>query len=261
MRGTHRGYDNDALEACRGACQTEGVDRNDDITDEEPVKLFFSPLACSMATRIALYEAGTDAEYVEVDPHTKRTEHGADFRTIHPLGLVPALELDDGELLTENGAILQHVAAALPHAELAPREARGQMRLHEQLSFIGTELHKAVFVPLLDKNAAPDVHAYSLAKAEPRLAWLASKLEGRDYVLDRFSVADAYLFTVLNWSVATPIDLAAYPSLDAYVARMRKRPAVLRALQEETALFVRELRRHGEELPSRMRAKDAPARA
>src|SRR5262249_30087315 len=106
------------------------------------MKLYFSPLACSLATRVALYEAGADAQYVEVDPKTKTTEDGRDYRAVHALGLVPALDLGDGEVLTENAAVLQYVAERFPDAGLAPRDARGRARLQQLLCFIGTELHK-----------------------------------------------------------------------------------------------------------------------
>ncbi len=112
--------------------------------------LYFSPLACSMASRIALYEADAPARFIEVDPKTKRTLEGEDFLTVNPLGLVPAIRTDDGEVLTENAAILQYIADHFPSAALAPRTGMARSRLHQWLCFIGTELHKAVFVPLLD---------------------------------------------------------------------------------------------------------------
>src|SRR5215510_13354218 len=107
------------------------------------MELFFSPLACSMASRIALYEAGAPATFVEVDPKTKRTLSGIDYLTINPLGLVPALRLDSGEVLLENAAILQHIADRYPESALAPGSGLARARLQQWLSFIGTELHKA----------------------------------------------------------------------------------------------------------------------
>lgn len=206
--------------------------------------LYFSPLACSMATRISLYEAGADARYIEVDPKTKRTLDGDDFLAINPLGLVPVLRLDDGALLTENAAILQYVADRHPRAGLAPADGMARTRLHQWLCFIGTELHKAVFAPLFDKKAPEGTTEHALAKAEPRLAYLSDHLSGREFLLDRFSVADAYLFAVLNWSTATPVDLARWPTLKDYHARLRQRPSVARALGEEFALYKAELARH-----------------
>jgi len=206
--------------------------------------LYFSPMACSMATRISLYEAGARAEFVEVDPKTKRTPDGADFRSINPLGLVPTLRTDDGEVLTENAAILQYVADQHPHAELAPAEGLARTRLQQWLCFIGTELHKALFAPLLDASAPAEVRDYALRKVPSRLEVVARHLADREHLGDRFSVADAYLLTVLGWTVVTPIDLRQWPSLTAYLARVRERPSVARALREERELYVAELARH-----------------
>lgn len=207
------------------------------------MKLYFSPLACSMATRIALYEAGAHATFVEVDGKTKRTHDGIDFRAIYPLGIVPALEMDNGELLTENAAILQHVADRSPEAQLAPRDPIGRSRLHQWLCFIGTELHKALYIPLLDRNAPEPVKTYALAKAPPRLDWVANHLDRREFLLDRFGVADAYLVTVLNWSTVTPVDLTRWPSIGAYLERCHARPAVARAFAEEKKLYADDLKR------------------
>lgn len=210
------------------------------------MKLYFSPLACSLATRIALYEAGAEATYIEVDSKTKRTADGQDFRAVHALGLVPALAIDDGErgeVLTENAAILQYLAERFPAASLAPRDPAGRARLQQWLCFTGTELHKALYVPLLDPAAPEGAKAYALSKAESRLSWLAGQLEGREHLLDRFSVADAYLFTVLNWSMATPVDLSPWPAITSYQARLRERPSVARAFAEERQLYMHELER------------------
>ena len=207
------------------------------------MKLYFSPLACSLATRISLYEAGADATYIQVDTKAKRTEDGTDFRTIHALGLVPVLEMDNGEMLTENAAILQHVADRYPAAGIAPRDPLARSRLHQWLCFIGTELHKALYIPLLDRNAPEGAKAYALTKAQSRLAWVSGALDGREYLLDRFSVADAYLLTVLNWSTVTPVDLAPWPAIGAYLKRCHSRPAVARAFAEEKKLYAEELKR------------------
>jgi glutathione S-transferase len=209
------------------------------------MKLYFSPLACSLATRIALYEAGAAAEFVEVDPKTKQIlPDGGDYRAIYELGLVPALALEDGTLLTENAAILQYVAERYPEAQLAPRDALGRALLQQWLCFIGTELHKALYVPLLRRELPAAVHAHALDKAPSRLAWLARRLEAADHLLDSFSVADAYLVSILNWSTVTPVDLAPYPAIGAYLKRMYARPAVARAISEEKRLYARELERH-----------------
>jgi glutathione S-transferase len=211
------------------------------------VKLYFSPLSCSLASRITIYETGAPIDLVEVDPKHKTTrEEGVDYRTINPLGLVPALRMNDGELLTENAAILQHLAEQYPDAKVAPTDPLGRSHLRKWLSFIGTELHKALFVPLLDKNAPDAVKAYALAKAESRLTFLAQHLEGREFLLDRFSVADAYLIAVLNWTAVTPVKLEPWPALTAYARTVRARPTVARAIAEERELYLQELARHGE---------------
>src|SRR5215472_13696093 len=134
--------------------------------------LYFSPMACSLASRIALYEAASEARYIEVDPKTKRTLDGADYLKIYPLGLVPLLRLDDGSLLAENAAILQYIAGRYPHARLAPDDDVERARLQQWLCFIGTELHKALFIPLFDQKAPDGTRAHALSKAQSRLRYL-----------------------------------------------------------------------------------------
>ncbi len=208
--------------------------------------LYFSPLACSMATRIALYEIGETANFVEVDPKTKKLlADGTDFRAINPLGLVPVLRTDDGAILTENAAILQHVAETFPDSQLGAKPGLERSQLQQWLCFIGTELHKGLFTALLDRKSPAEVKAYTLDKYLSRLEHLNGKLEGREFLLDHFSVADAYLATVLNWSQATPmIDFSKYPAIKAYLERMRARPSVARAMGEEAKLFQAEMARH-----------------
>ena len=208
--------------------------------------LYFSPLACSMAARIALYETGADANFLEVDPRTKMVQNdGSDFREVNPLGLVPTLRTDDGEVLTENAAILQYVADRFPLAGISTRPGIERTRLHQWLCFIGTELHKGLFSSMLDRKAPPEVKAYILGKALPRLDYLENYLKGREFLLDHFSVADAYLVTAINWSRATPqIELAKWPTVKAYYERLRERPSIARAIAEEFELYKAELARH-----------------
>jgi glutathione S-transferase len=208
------------------------------------MQLYFSPLACSMATRIALYEAGVSASYIEVDSRTKLTRDGDDFRKVHPLGLVPALRTDDGAVVTENAAVLQYVVRRFPEAKLGPTEGLAYARLQQWLCFIGTELHKGIFAPLLDRQASEVVKTYTLEKSRSPLAYLSDHLTNREYLLDQFSVADAYLVTVLNWTLAVPIALEDWPALAACVRRLRSRPSVAKALQEEHQLFAAEQARH-----------------
>jgi glutathione S-transferase len=218
----------------------------DQTAKETPMDVYFSPLACSMATRIALYEAGSDANYLEVDPKTKEVRNdGSDFRKVNPLGLVPTLRTDDGFVLTENAAILQYVADRFPQANISTNPGMERSRLHQWLCFIGTELHKGLFVPVLDKKAGPEVKSYVLEKNLSRLDYLENYLKGRDYLLDHFSVADAYLVTVINWTMATPpIELAKWPAVKAYYERLRTRPSIARAIAEEFELYKAELARH-----------------
>ena len=207
--------------------------------------LYFSPMACSLATRIALYEAGVQANYLEVDPQTKIVENdGSDFRSVNPLGLVPTLRTDDGLVLTENAAILQYVADRFPKAGIAAGSGIERSRLHQWLCFIGTELHKGLFVPVLDKKAPPEVKSYILGKGLSRLDFLENYLKGREFLLDHFSVADAYLVTVINWTMATPpVELAKWPALKAYYERLLPRPSIARAISEEFKLYQAQLAR------------------
>jgi glutathione S-transferase len=206
--------------------------------------LYYSPLACSMAPRISLYEAGAQAHLIEVDPRTKRTLDGVDFFSINPLGLVPALRTDDGEVLTENAAILQYIADQSPGSGIAPQGGMPRTRLQQWLCFVGTELHKALFSPLLDPKMPDAGKARILEKGDARLAYLNTYLTGREFLLDRFSVADAYLFTALNWNIATPVDLKKWPAVHAYYTRLKQRPSIARALSEEHALYAAEVARH-----------------
>src|SRR5438874_6886462 len=212
----------------------------------QTMDLYFSPLACSLATRIALYEAGAAANYLEVDPKTKVVQKdGSDFRAVNPLGLVPTLRTDDGMVLTENAAILQYVADRFPKAGISAVSAEEHSRLHQWLCFIGTELHKGLFVPVLDKKAPPEVKSYVLGKGLSRLDYLENYLKGREFLLDHFSVADAYLVTVINWTMATPpIDLTKWPTVKAYYERLRARPSIAKAIAEEFELYKAEVARH-----------------
>jgi glutathione S-transferase len=211
---------------------------------ETRMDLYFSPMACSLASRIALYEASADARFIEVDPKTKRTLDGADYLQIYPLGLVPLLRLDDGSLLAENAAILQYIAGRYPHAQLGPTDDIGRARLQQWLCVIGTELHKQLFIPLFDRNAPEGTRPHALNKAQSRLRYLDDHLRGREFLLDRFTVADAYLGTVLNWTVPTRVDLAQWPAVNSYHQRLGKRPSIAKAVAEEFALYQAELERH-----------------
>ena len=197
------------------------------------------------------WRAGSRSTRLAPTPASSRSTPRASARStatttaeFYPLGLVPLLRLDDGSLLSENAAILQYIAARYQHAELAPADVVERARLQQWLSFIGTELHKGLFVPLFDQKAPEGTHAHTLKKQEPRLKYLNSHLAGRDFLLDRFTVADAYLYTVLNWTAPTRVDLAPFPAIQQYHRRLQKRPSVAKAFQEELALYKAELARH-----------------
>ncbi|MFC0242258.1 glutathione S-transferase N-terminal domain-containing protein [Rhodopseudomonas telluris] len=206
--------------------------------------LYFSPLACSMASRIALYEAGGAANFVEVDPPSKTVlADGSDFRAVNPLGLVPVLRTESGVVLTENAAILQYIADRYPSSAIGAGSGIERSKLQQWLCFIGTELHRGLFALLL--KAPPEVKAFAVETGTSRLDYLNNHLQGRDYLLDSFSVADAYLVTVLNWTRATPqIDLAKWPAIKAYLGRLQQRPSVAKALAEELPLYQAETARH-----------------
>jgi len=198
--------------------------------------IYFSPLACSLASRITLYESGQEATFQKVDTRAGRTASGEDYRQINPKGLVPALRTDDGVVLTENAAILQYLADRRPDAGLAP-QGFARYQLQQWLSFIGSELHKSVFTPLLSPTWPADGKAKAKDEAASKLAYLNAHLTGREWLLDDFSVADAYLAAVLNWNMAVKLDFTPYPAIQAYQARLAARPAVGKAMQEEFALF------------------------
>jgi glutathione S-transferase len=201
------------------------------------MQLYFSPLACSLATRIALYEANADAQFIEVDTKSKQLRDGSDFYPINPLGQVPVLRTDEGWLLSENSAILPYVADAFPVARLAPvAGTAARAKLQEWLGFISTELHKGVFVPLLDPHVSAEVRSYAQKNVALRLGLLNCHLFRHEFLMEHFTVADAYLVTVLNWAQFSGIDLAGWPSVEDYYNRTVRRPHVARALAEEFAL-------------------------
>jgi glutathione S-transferase len=191
------------------------------------MKLYLSPGACSLADHIALHEADLEFERVYVDLKAKRTDDGRDYATINPKGYVPALELDDGQLLTENIAILSWAAAQAP--DLAPAGDMGRYRLLEMLAFISTEIHKA-FKPYFAGGSDEEKGKAGEAIGR-RLGYLAERMDGDFLFGSRFTVADAYLFTMLTW--AQHLELALPDPLPAYFARVTARPCVIEALEHE----------------------------
>jgi glutathione S-transferase len=208
--------------------------------------LYFSPMACSLASRIAIYEAGAAVRFIRVDARHKRAETGEDYWQVAPMGQVPALRTDDGLLLTENAAVLPYLAETFPAARLQPEGSSGRAQLRQWIGFIGTELHKALFLPLLDSAAPPEVKAYARAKAALRLGVLQGHLSQQEHLVGDFSVADAYLTTVLNWAPTAGLDLAAWPAVQQYHRRLLQRPSIARAVGEEFALYKQEQARQAQ---------------
>lgn len=208
--------------------------------------LYFSPLACSLAARIALYEAGLPADYIYVDRFEKTLEDGSDYYPINPMGQVPMLCTDAGDTLTETSAVLQYVADLNPESGIAPKSGIERYQLQSWLNFITTELHKAVFYPQFSPESNDGAKAFARHLAEKRFAHLDRHLTGREFLLDRFTVADAYLATVLGWTRPVGIDLGKWPAVKDYFSRMRARPSVAKAVAEEYALYeAQEERRRG----------------
>lgn len=197
------------------------------------MKLFYSPGACSLSPHILLREAGLSFTPVRVDLKTHKTEDGADFYAISAKGYVPALQLDDGSMLTEGVAIDLWIADQVPAAGLAPREGMDRYRMIELLTFIATELHKnmgGLFAPGL-----PDATREMITqRLTARLGLIEQQLTGRTWLTgEQFTLADAYLFTVAGWAKWVKFDLSPWPQLGAYLARVAARPAVQAALKAE----------------------------
>lgn len=197
------------------------------------MKLYYSPGACSLASRIALHEVGQAAEFIKTDIRAKRTEDGRDYREVNPLGYVPALELDGGEVLTENEAVLPYIASLKPGSIAPQGDALEMAKFHQALGFLATELHKSFgpfFGPL--KGEARDK---AMTKLESRLDFVEDRLaDGRQHWLGGdFTVADAYAFVVLSWMGHIGLDPARWPNIARYVEGIAKRESVRKALAEE----------------------------
>ena len=206
--------------------------------------LYFAPLACSMASRIAIYEANAAANFIFVDIHSHPEKRlladGSDYRVINPMGQVPAIRTDDGDVIVENPVVLQYVADLHPQAHLAPSSGVERYRLLQWLNFISTELHKATYIPLLYRSSSDGAKAFARERLPLRMRHLGDHLRGRSFLLEGFTVADAYLVTVLNWSPYAGVALSEWPEVNAYFQRLIQRPSVARALAEEGKLFAEE---------------------
>jgi glutathione S-transferase len=200
---------------------------------EYVMQLYFSPGACSLASHITAREAGLSLDLKRADTKTKKLEDGSDYFAINSKGAVPALKLDNGQVLTEGVAIMQYLADQKPESNLAPKNGTlERYRVQEWLNYITSEVHKG-FSPLwASKDEA--VKEYALTNLKKRFDWLEKQLAGKKYLTgDTFTVADAYLFTVVNWANPLAIDLAPWPALKEFQARVAARPKVQEAMVAE----------------------------
>jgi glutathione S-transferase len=198
------------------------------------MKLYYAPGACSLSPHIVLEEAALPFTLVKTDLKAKKTASGADYLAINSKGSVPALELDDGRVLTEGAAIVQYVADQKPDSGLAPRAGSfDRYQLMETLNYLSSELHKA-FAPLFSSAIGAEARKSATEAVHKKLDWLSANLGDKKFIQgDTFTVADAYLFTILSWTGHVGIDLNKWPALAAYSARIGQRPKVQAAMKAE----------------------------
>jgi glutathione S-transferase len=198
------------------------------------MKLFIKPGSCSLASHIVLHELGLSHDIEVVDTKAGKTASGQDYAAINAKGYVPALQLDDGVVLTEGPAVLQYLADQKPAAGLAP--ANGSLQRYQVqgwLNYVGSELHKN-FSPFFNPAAGEDWKAICRANLEKRFAYVDAALQGKNFLMgEQFTIADAYLFVVSNWARAVKFDLSAYANITAFQERVRARPAVQAAMKAE----------------------------
>ncbi len=198
------------------------------------MKLYFSPGACSLCPHIVLLEAGLTVETVKVNLKTHQLPDGSDYYAVNPRGYVPLLELDDGQRVTENAAIVQYLADhAADRGLLPPPSTLARTRVQEWLAFVGSELHKG-FSPLFNPALPEDARPLFRKKLVERFTWVDRQLAGKSYLMgETFTVADAYLFVITGWAPRVGVDLAGLEALAAYQTRVGQRPAVQAALRAE----------------------------
>ncbi|MEO6280892.1 glutathione transferase GstA [Roseateles sp.] len=198
------------------------------------MKLYFAPGACSLCPHIVLLEAGLTADIVQVNLKTHQLLDGSDYYAINPRGYVPLLQLDDGERITENAALVQYLADRAPDRGLLPPPGTlARTRVQEWLAFVGSELHKG-FSPLFNPALPEEAKPIFKKKLSDRFQWVDQQLAGKSYLMgETFTVADAYLFVITSWSSRVGVDIASLENLAAHQARMRQRPAVRAALEAE----------------------------
>ena len=199
------------------------------------MRFYYLPGASSLFPHIVLVEAGLSFAAVKVDEHTKAMDGGGDYRSVNPLGYVPALQLEDRTVLTEAAAIAQYVCDRVPAKKLAPPNGTlDRVRLQSWLNFIASEMQLGCFCPLFDRDIPPEVKATFRRRLDSRLAYVERHLSGNAYLLgNAFSIADVYLFVVSNWAPSVNLDLRPYPGILALRKRIAARPAVQEAIKRE----------------------------
>jgi glutathione S-transferase len=198
------------------------------------MKLYYFSGACSLSPHIVALEAGLPVTMVKVDSKTKKTETGADYLAVNSKGAVPALQFDDGRVLTEGPAIVQYLADQKPESGLAPRAGTFERyQLMEILNYLTSEVHKT-FTPLFHPDSSAEMKAAATANLSKKFDWLSGFLDKKTFLLgNTFTVADAYLFTLLNWTGYVKLDLRKWPVLTEYQSRIAQRPKVQQAMKQE----------------------------
>jgi glutathione S-transferase len=198
------------------------------------MKLYYAPGACSLSPHIVASELGLDVQLEKVDLKAHVAANGADYFAINPKGYVPALQMENGEVLTEGPAIVQYLADRKPDSGLAPANGTTERyRLQETLGYINSEIHKT-YSTLFNAKTTPEVRQEKTEYLAKRYELIEKQLAGHDYLFgNRFTVADAYLFTVTNWAHHLKVDLSAFPNLTAFQKRVAARPAVQAAMRAE----------------------------
>ena len=197
------------------------------------MKLYYSPGACSVAPHIVLREAGLKFDLEKVDLAAKKTETGEDYLAVNPKGYVPALKLDDGTVLTEVAVVCQHIADLRPRRGLAPKpKTPERYKLMEWLNFVATEIHKGIS-DFYNPKITPEWREAKLERLGRRFDYLEKALGSNQYLMGEFSIADAYLFTVLNWTDRLQVDLSRWPNIQSYKGRIAGRPSVKKTMKAE----------------------------
>ncbi len=197
------------------------------------MKLYYSPGACSLASHIVLNEAGFSFDLEKVNFADKKTDKGEDYNAVNPKGSVPALKLEDGQVLTEGAVIMQYLADQKADAGLVPKAGTmDRYRMMEWLNYIAAEVHKP-FSPLWKPDTPEVIKEAQKKLLVQKFDYLSNALKGKEYLTGRFSIADAYLFTVLNWTGILKIDMSKWPDLQTYISRIAARPKVQQSLKEE----------------------------